>query len=77
MTETLTVRLPKSLARDFRAKARATKTNPSAVLRRAAMEFVKTKNAPARNAMQEHVRIRAGSWDGFCSGTELLRQTRP
>jgi hypothetical protein len=35
MTETLTIRLPKSLARDFRAKTRAAKTNPTEVLRRA------------------------------------------
>ena len=35
MTETLTIRLPKSLARDFRAKTRAAKTNPTEVLRKA------------------------------------------
>ena len=39
MTETLTIRLPKSLARDFRAKTRAAKTNPTVVLRRAAADY--------------------------------------
>jgi len=77
MTETLTIRLPKSLARDFRAKTLAAKTNPTAVLRRAAAEFVKAKGTTARNSMQEHVRARAGTWNGHCSGKELLRRTRP
>ncbi|MBI3852224.1 MAG: hypothetical protein HY298_18360 [Verrucomicrobia bacterium] len=77
MTETLTIRLPKSLARDFRAKARAAKTNPTAVLRRAAAEFVNTKGTLGRNAMQEHIRARAGTWNGHCPGAELLRRTRP
>ena len=77
MTEILTIRLSKTLARNFRAKTRAAKTNPTAVLRRAAAEFVKTKGAPARNVMQEHIRARAGTWNGFCSGAELLRKTRP
>jgi hypothetical protein len=77
MTETLTIRLPKSLARDFRAKTRAAKTNPSAVLRRAAAEFVKAKGVSSRNAMQEHIRARAGTWNGYCSGEALLQKTRP
>jgi predicted transcriptional regulator len=77
MTETLTIRLPKALARELRAKASAARTNPSEVLRRAAREFVKSGPQPARNAMQHHIQARAGSWNGYCSGTELLRQTRP
>lgn len=76
MTETLTIRLPKSLARDFRAKTRAAKTNPTAVLRQAAAEFVR-KDQIARSAAVEHVRRFAGTWDGYCSGEELLRRTRP
>jgi hypothetical protein len=76
MTETLTIRLPKSLARDFRAKTRAAKTNPTEVLRQAATNYVH-HNTAARNAMVEHIRARAGTWDGFCSGEELLRRTRP
>jgi hypothetical protein len=76
MNETLTIRLPKSLARDFRAKTRAAKTNPTEVLRRAAADYVR-HNTAARNAMVEHIRARAGTWDGFCSGEELLRRTRP
>ena len=76
MTETLTIRLPKTLARDLRARARGAGTNPTAVLRRAAAEFVNQRGA-ARNAMQEHIRARAGTWDGRLSGVELLKRTRP
>ena len=76
MTETLTIRLPKSLARAFRAKTRAAKTNPTAVLRRAAEEFVR-EDQGARDSAVEHVRRYAGTWDGYCSGEELLRRTRP
>jgi hypothetical protein len=76
MTETLTIRLPKSLARDFRAKTRAAKTNPTAVLRQAAANYVKHDKS-AHNAMIEHIRARAGTWDGDISGVELLRRTRP
>ena len=36
------------------------------------------RNDPAaRNAMVEHIRARAGTWDGDISGEELLRRTRP
>jgi Ribbon-helix-helix protein, copG family len=76
VTETLTIRLPKSLAREFRAKTRAAKTNPTEVLRQAAASYV--RNDPtARNAIVEHIRARAGTWDGDISGEELLRRTRP
>src|SRR5215475_3593196 len=76
MTETLTIRLPKSLARQFRAKTRAARTNPTAVLREAAAKYV--RNDPsARNAIVEHIRARAGTWDSDISGEELLRKTRP
>ena len=77
MTTTLTIRLPVRLAREFKAKTKAAKTSPSAVLRRAAAEFVKKKGGSDLNAMQEHILARAGSWDGYCSGEELLRKTRP
>ena len=76
MTETLTIRLPKSLAREFRAKTRAAKTNPTEVLRKAAANYVRDDQA-SRNAMVEHIRRFAGTWDGYCSGEELLRRTRP
>ena len=76
MTETLTIRLPKSLARELRAKTRAAKTNPTEVLRQAAANFVRNDQA-ARNAIVEHLRARAGTWDGDISGEELLRRTRP
>ncbi|HZV34061.1 MAG TPA: AbrB/MazE/SpoVT family DNA-binding domain-containing protein [Verrucomicrobiae bacterium] len=29
------------------------------------------------NAMQQHIRARAGAWKGKISGVELLRKTRP
>jgi predicted transcriptional regulator len=75
MTTTLTVRLPQALARNLKAKARAAKTSPSAVLRRAAEKYV--AGAPALNDVQEHINSRAGTWDGTISGEELLRRTRP
>jgi capsid protein len=53
MTETLTIRLPKSLARDFRAKTRAAKTNPTVILRRAAADYVRNDQS-ARNAMVDY-----------------------
>jgi len=76
MTTTVTVRLPATLAREFKAKAKAAKTSPSAVLRWAATEFVR-RQKPTSNAMQEHIDAHAGSWDGHVSGQELLRSTRP
>jgi hypothetical protein len=76
MTETLTIRLPKSLARNFRAKTRAAKTNPTEVLRKAAADYVKNDEV-ALNAALAHIRARAGTWDGDISGEELLRRTRP
>ena len=76
MTETHTIRLPKVLARDFRAKTRAAKTNPTEVLRQAAANYVRN-DTKARNAMVEHIRARAGTWDSDISGEELLRRTRP
>lgn len=76
MTETLTIRLPKSLARNFRAKTRAARTNPTEVLRKAAADYVKNDQT-ARNAAVEHIRRFAGTWDGYISGEELLKRTRP
>lgn len=76
MTETLTIRLPKPLAREFRAKTRAARTNPTEVLRQAAANYVRA-DPQARHAIVEHLRARAGSWTGSVSGAELLRRTRP
>jgi predicted transcriptional regulator len=75
MTATLTIRLPRDLAQKFRAKTRAAKTNPSAVLREAAATYVRA-DPTARNGVLEHLRARAGTWDGTLSGQELLRRTR-
>ena len=77
MTEIMTIRLPRQLAQDLKSKARAARTTPSAVLREMAAQYVKSKRKPARNALQEHIVTHAGRWDGYCSGQELLRKTRP
>ena len=77
MTETLTVRLPASLAREFKAKAKSSKSSASAVLRRFASDYVRAKKEKSGNALQEHIAAHAGTWDGHCSGEELLRKTRP
>jgi hypothetical protein len=45
-------------------------------LREAAANYVRHDPA-ARNAIVEHIRARAGTWDGDISGEELLRRTRP
>ena len=71
MTETLTIRLPAALVRELRAK-----TNPSAVLRQAASNYVR-QFKPNINPMQNHILARAGTWDGDISGLELLKRTSP
>jgi len=76
MTETLNIRLQADLARKFRAKTRVARTHPTAVLRRAAASQVRDVPA-ARDALIEHIRTRAGTWDGSISGEALLRRTRP
>ena len=76
VTETLTIQLPAKLARDFRAKTRAARTNPAVFLRRAAADYVRGSKS-GRRTMQEHIDAYAGTWDGYCSGEELLRRTRP
>jgi hypothetical protein len=75
MTKTLTIRLPATLMQQLKAKAKSAKTNPTAVLRRMAAEYVH-EGKPATNSMQEHIRTHAGTWDGNCSGEKLLRRTR-
>jgi len=35
------------------------------------------RKAGAPNAMQKHIKSRAGAWGGKISGVELLRRTRP
>jgi predicted transcriptional regulator len=77
MTTTVTIRLPAELAHKLKTKAKAAKSSPTAVLRRAAADYVRQKESTPRNAVQEHIRARAGTWDGYCSGEELLRRTRP
>jgi hypothetical protein len=75
MTKTLSIRLPSNLILKLKAKTKAAKTNPTAVLRRMAAEYVRTAK-PAITVTPEHVHSHAGSWKGFCSGEELLRRTR-
>ena len=76
MTETLTVRLPAALARELKAKTKLANTNPSAVLRQAAADYVR-QFKPGINPMQNHILARAGTWDGDISAVELLKRTRP
>jgi hypothetical protein len=63
------------LARDLKAKAKRAKTSPMEVLPKAAEDYVSRDHA-ARDARVEHVRKYAGPWNGYWSGTELLRRTR-
>jgi predicted transcriptional regulator len=60
VTETLTIRLPKALAREFRAKTRAANTNPTVVLRQAAMDYVAHEQMPG-DAIVMHIQKRAGT----------------
>jgi predicted transcriptional regulator len=77
MTQTFTIRLPEKLVRRVKNKARANKTNVSAVTRRLLAEYVRGhKEQQAPNTMQEHIDAYAGTWDGHCSGEQLLRRTR-
>jgi hypothetical protein len=79
MTQTLTVRLPQRLVSQVRYKARANRTNVSAVARRLFADYVRRQKGSAAttpNPMQQHIDAYAGSWEGHCSGAELLRKTR-
>jgi predicted transcriptional regulator len=77
MTQTLTIRLPQGLARRVKSKARASNTNVSAVARRLLAEYARGhKSQAGANALQQHIDSYAGSWDGHCSGEDLLRRTR-
>jgi len=79
MTQTLTVRLPQGLVRRVRHKARANRTNVSAVARQLFAEYVRHQKegiGTSSNPMQQHIDAYAGSWEGHCSGAELLRKTR-
>jgi hypothetical protein len=76
ITQTLTIRLPAPLARELKANARSAQTTPSAVLGRLAADYVRGKIKSGRNALQEHIAAYAGTWDGYCSGEELMRKTR-
>jgi hypothetical protein len=60
-----------------KAKNRTVKPTQCAVLRRAASDCERKKSGTTLNAMQQHIDARAGQWDGYCSGEELLRKTRP
>jgi predicted transcriptional regulator len=77
MTQTLTIRLPQSLARRLKNKAKASRTNVSAVARQLFADYVRHhKPKSADNGLQQHIDAHAGTWDGHCSGEELLRRTR-
>jgi hypothetical protein len=74
---TLTFRLPSVLARKIKAKARAEKTTPSAVLTDAVRTYVYQSADSILTPFQRHINERAGKWDGDISGEELLKLTRP
>jgi hypothetical protein len=77
MTQTLTIRLPQSLARQVKNKARAKRTNVSAVARELFAHYVRHhKDQSVSTPLQQHIDAHAGTWDGHCSGEELLRRTR-
>ena len=57
-----------------KAKAEAAKTT-SALPRTG--KLANTAKKSARNALQKHIVARAGRWEGYCSGEDLLRRTRP
>jgi predicted transcriptional regulator len=52
MTKTLNIRLPAALTREFKVMTKAAKTSPTAVLRRAAANYVRRRNTgPGPNAI--------------------------
>ena len=75
---------------ETKVTSKGTTTIPEALRRRAGITtgtllswelrgdgvFARPK-AGAANAMQRHIRARAGAWKGKISGVELLKRTRP
>ncbi len=49
----------------------------SAFVREAISDKVKALERAKGNPMLAHLDARAGTWDGYLSGEELLRRTRP
>jgi hypothetical protein len=77
LMRTLSFRLTQRLARQVKSKARASRTTVSAVARELFAQYVSLHKADTTStAMQQHIDAHARSWDGHCSGEELLRRTR-
>ncbi len=74
MTTVLSVRIEKKLAE---RAAKAARGNLSAFVREAIAEKVKDIERRGNDSLRAHIEARAGTWDGFVSGEELLRRTRP
>lgn len=73
MTTILSVRIDPGLAE--RAK-KASGGNLSAFVRAAIEDKVEAVELANGNPMIVHIKARAGTWDGYISGEELLRKTR-
>jgi hypothetical protein len=74
MTTVLSVRIDAELA--SRAE-KAAGGNLSAFVREAVADKVKAVESAKGNPMLAHIEARAGTWDGFLSGEQLLKRTRP
>jgi predicted transcriptional regulator len=74
MTTVLSVRIDSDLARRTQKVA---KGRLSAFVRDAIVDRLKTLERAKGNPMLAHIEARAGTWDGYVSGEELLRRTRP
>jgi hypothetical protein len=74
VTTIVSVRVERDLAR--RAE-QAAQGNLSSFVREAIEEKVKAVEGANGNKVVAHIQARAGSWDGFKSGVELLKWTRP
>jgi hypothetical protein len=63
----MTIRIPTPLAREFKAKTKAAKTNPSAILRRAAADYVRlaAKARTSPNAALHPIRQAISNWPGI------------
>ena len=61
----------------MKTKAQAAKRTAGIGRARMAPGKVKTGKETGRKVLREHIVTHAGRWDGYCSGEELMRKTRP
>jgi len=74
MTTVLSVRIEASL---LRRAHKASGGNLSAFVRAAVTDKVQAIERAKGNSMVAHIQARAGTWDGYLTGEELLQKTRP